>query len=177
VSAPTLLDLYRDAAEAFRLEAQREYAVPAESAQLKAFLEGQPLPFDPAVERSMEIIRSATARGAHFRRVHVVDLPLSPYLRYEMRAYQENVAAGEQVSIAVRSWHRDLAALDEDFVLFDPGTDRQAVVWMRYDVRGQLADTLYRDSPADVARACRRRDIALVHAVPLHEFTALADTG
>ena len=44
------------------------------------------------------------------------------YLRYELAAYRENIDAGEEVGIAVRSWHPDLADLTEDFVLFDPGT-------------------------------------------------------
>ena len=72
------------------------------------------------------------------QRVHVVDLPLTAYLRYEMAAYRENIDAGEEVGIAVRSWHPDLAALTEDFVLFDHGGEDEAMVWMRYDHQGQL---------------------------------------
>jgi hypothetical protein len=68
--------------------------------------------------------------------VHVVDVPLTPYLRYEMAAYRENLAVGEEVFIAARPWHLDLAGVMVDFVLFDPGIGRQAVVWMRYDAMG-----------------------------------------
>ena len=53
-----LLGMYsRAAQEAFRLEAQQRYAVPAEDAQFRAFAEGRPLPSDPRVDRSMQIIR------------------------------------------------------------------------------------------------------------------------
>jgi hypothetical protein len=174
----SLLALYRGAArEAFRLEAQQAYAVPAESAQYQAFLAGQPLPSDPAVERSMAVIREATAAGTRVHRVHVVDLPLTTYLRYEIAAYAENSAAGEHVAIAVRSWHPALAALGEDFVLFDPGTDAEAVVPMHYDAAGHLTGTSHSTDPGDVARAVRARDIAMAHAIPLHEFTALAEAG
>jgi len=83
----------------------------------------------------------------------------------------------QPVSIAVRSWHRDLAALAEDFVLFDPGIPGQAVVYMRYDAAGHLTGLDFSDDAAEVARARRRRDIALAHAVPLSEFTALAEAG
>jgi hypothetical protein len=172
-----LLALYHNVTrEAFRLEAQQRYAVAAESAQFQAFREGRPLPSDPAVTKSMEIIKAATARGAQLHRVHVVDVPLSPYLQYETAAYAENIAAGERVSIANRAWHPDLAALDADFVLFDPGTSQQAVVWMRYDSLGRLTGREFRDDQAEVDRARHRRDIAIAHAIPLHEFTALADT-
>jgi hypothetical protein len=178
MSGADLLAMYRQATqEVFRLEAQQRYQVDAESAQWKAFTEGRPLPSDPAVSRSMEIIRTAATAGVHIHRVHVVDLPLSPYLRYEIAAYAENTAAGERVGIAVRSWHRELAALAEDFVLFDPGTNHQAVVWMRYDAQGRVTSRDCSDDPSDVARARHRRDVAMAHAIPLHEFTALADTG
>ena len=120
---------------------------------------------------------TAAASGCRIRRVHVVDLPLTAYLRYEMAAYRENIDAGEEVGIAVRSWHPDLAGLTEDFVLFDPGLEHPAMVWMRYDDQGQLADRAYSDNPADLARAARSREVALAHAVPLHEFVSLADTG
>jgi hypothetical protein len=171
-----LLAMYREATgEVFRLEAQREYAVPAESAQLQAFREGRPLPSDPAVERSMEIVRTATARGARIYRAHIVDLPLGLYLRYEMAAYAENIAAGEQVNIAVRAWHQDLECLRDDFVLFKPPAGGAAVVWMDYDTAGHLTGTRYSNDPADVARARRARDIVMAHAVPLHRFASLAE--
>jgi hypothetical protein len=122
----------------------------------------------------MDIIRQVTAAGTRIYRVHVVDLPLTPYLCYEMAAYQENLAAGEEVFIAARSSHRSLAGLREDFVLFDPGTGHQAVVWMRYDALGRITGRDYSDDPADIARARRDRDVAVSHAVPLAEFAAVA---
>jgi hypothetical protein len=173
-----LLGMYSRASwEAFRLEAQQRYAVPAEDAQFRAFTEGRPLPSDPRVNKSMQIIRSATARGCRIRRVHIVDLPLTVYLRYEMAAYQENIAAGEEVGIAVRSWHPDLAGLTEDFVLFDPGSEHPKMVWMRYDDQGQLTGYDYGDGAADLAETARQREVALAHAVPLSEFVRLAETG
>ena len=59
-----LLGMYgRATQEAFRLEAQQRYAVPAEDAQFRAFTEGRPLPSDPRVNRSMQVIRTAVASG------------------------------------------------------------------------------------------------------------------
>jgi hypothetical protein len=171
-----LLAMYRNATqEVFRLETQQQYGVEQEAAQIRAFEETGTVPPDPAVDESMAIVRAAVDSGTRVYRAHVVDLPLSRYMRYELAAYTENLAAGEQVSIAVRSWHRDLAALTEDFVLFDPGTSHQAVVWMRYDADGDVAALEFSDDPEDVARGRHRRDIVMAHAVPLREFTALAE--
>jgi hypothetical protein len=173
-----LLGMYRSAAEeAFRLETQQRYAVPAEDEQFRAFAEGRPIPSDPRVDRSMQIIREATARGCRIRRVHVMDLPLNLYLKYELTAYIDNIAAGEEVGIALRRWHPDLGELTEDFVLFDPDGPRPDVVWMRYDNQGRVAGLVHSNKPADVALATSYRRVALAHAVPLNEFTALADTG
>jgi len=173
-----LLGMYgRAAEEAFRLEAQQLYAVPAENAQFRAFAEGQPLPADPHVDRSMQIIREATARGCRIRRVHVMDLPLNLYLRYELAAYRENIDAGEEVGIALRRWHVGLADLTEDFVLFDPEGPHPDVVWMRYDDQGQLIGLAHSDRPADLALAASYRETALAHAVPLREFMTLAEAG
>lgn len=173
-----LLGMYgRAAEEAFRLEAQQVYAVPAEDEQFRAFTEGRPLPSEPRVNRSMQIIREATARGCRIRRVHVVDLPLTVYLRYELAAYRENIDAGEEVGIAVRAWDQNLAGLAEDFVLFDPDGPHPDVVWMRYDDQGQLAGLAQSDKPADLALAADYREIALAHAVPLREFMSLAEAG
>ena len=173
-----LLQMYsRITQEAFRLETQQRYAVPAEDAQFRAFAEGRPMPSDPAVNRSMQVIQTAVASGRRIRRVHVMDLPLNLYLRYELAAYRENINAGEEVGIALRRWHPDLAGLTEDFVLFDPASDHAAMVWMRYDDQGQLTGLAYSDKPADLALAASYRETALAHAVPLGEFISLADAG
>jgi hypothetical protein len=178
VSGVKLLDMYsRASEEAFRLETQQRYAVPAEDEQFRAFTEGRPMPSDPRVDRSMQIIRAAAGRGCRIRRVHVVDLPLTVYLRYELAAYRENINAGEEVGIAVRRWHPNLAELTEDFVLFDPNSAHAAVVWMRYDDQGQPAGLAYSDKPADLALAAGYRGAALDHAVPLSEFMTLAEAG
>lgn len=175
---PDMFSLYSQAESAWRLETRRRYRVPAETARIRAFNEGRPLPPDPAVTRTLQVIRAATAAGRLIFRTHVVDLPLSPYLRYRMRVDRENVEAGEQVNIAARSWHPDLAGLTEDCVLFDAETSHPAVVWMRYGDDDQVVGREYSVSPADIARACHYRQIAAAHAVPLDEFTAtLADTG
>ena len=54
--------------------------------------------------------------------MHVVDRPLSDYIRYELAVYAENVAAGEDVRIADRSLHPELGGLGRTSSIFDAGT-------------------------------------------------------
>jgi formylmethanofuran dehydrogenase subunit A len=107
------------------------------------------------------------------QRLHVVDLPLTPYLRYELSAYDMNVEAGEEILVADRAWHPDLAELTQDFALFDAETSHPSVVWMHYDAVGKPGEYDYTEDPADVARGIHLRDVALARAVPLEEFRAL----
>jgi len=171
--------LYRQATqEVFRLETCQAYDVPAESEQLRAFNEGRALPRDPHVERGMAVIKKAIEAGVRIRRVHVLDLPLTPYLKFEMAAYAaDNLRAGEDVRIAVRAWHPDLATLVDDFVLFDGDSERAALVWMRYDRQGRMTSRDYSASFADIARCRHERDLATARSVPLGEFTALAEAS
>lgn len=164
--------------EVFRLETRQVYDVAAESEQLRAFNEGRPLPRDPHVERGMSVIQKATDAGVHIHRVHILDLPLTPYLRFEMAAYvADNLRAGEDVRIAIRASHPDLSSLIDDFLLFDGDSERSEVVWMRYDHAGQITSRDYTTNAADITRCRHERDLALAHSVPLDEFTTLTEAG
>lgn len=110
---------------AFRLETLPEYRVPSEQDALADFLAGK-----PRAERSIRtepwLARIALTTLTQFKdwsRVHIVDLPLSDYLRYEFASYVESQAAGEQIRIIDRARHPEFAELREDFWLFDADTD------------------------------------------------------
>lgn len=169
--------LHEQCQSAFRLEARNRYSVEGEREQFRAFQEGRPLPDHPDIARTMELIRSFVDAGKTIRRVHVLDQPLTPYLRYELAVYPENVEAGEEIHIADRAWAPELEELTDDFVLFDAETDEPSVVWYDYDADGGLEGYRYSESRADIDRCIRHRDVALEHAVPLEQFTALADAG
>jgi hypothetical protein len=166
--------LYENAERSvFRLEALNVYDVEAEAEEIRAFEAGLPFPRVPEMEESTEGNRRLVARGVKLQRLHVVDLPLTPYLRYELTAYDENVESGEEVLVADRAWHPDLAELTQDFALFDAETTHPSVVWMHYDASGKPGEYDYTEDPTDVARCIRLRDLALAHSVPLEKFRAL----
>lgn len=82
----------------------------------------------------------------------------------------ESIEAGEEIFIANRAWHPDLAELSEDFALFDGDSDHVAVLGYRYNDNDELLSFDYTDDSADVEVCRRHRDVALAHAVPYEEF-------
>jgi len=174
----TLTELFETfSASAFRLEALQHYVLGEDEPRRRAFREGRPLPPRPGKTESLRMVRDAVGAGKRVHRVHVVDLPLSEYIRYELAVYPENIAAGEDVRIAPRTAHPGLDDLNTDFWLFDAETNRPAVVWFRYTPGGQILSRDYSDDPDDVRRAREQRDLAIAHSLPLSEFMALPAAG
>jgi hypothetical protein len=152
---------------AFRLETRQQYLVEAEADLLRAFREGRPAPPSPAMDEWLALIRANTGAGKRMYRVHVLEQPLTDYVRWELSTYSANIAAGEEIFTADRDSHPELAPLYEDFWLFD---DRDLVV-MSYEDDGRwLGVDLRPTSELDHYR--QMRDAALRHGVPLAEYLA-----
>jgi hypothetical protein len=157
---------------AFRLEALQDYVLGEDEPRRRAFREGRPLPPRPGKTESMRMVGDAVAAGKRVHRVHVVDLPLSDYLRYELAVYPENTASGEDVRITCRSAHPGLQELRTDFWLFDADTRSPAVVWFRYTPGGEIISRDFSNKPASVDLARQQRDLALAHSLSLTDFQA-----
>jgi hypothetical protein len=156
----------RSTRSAFRLETLPQYLVPQEAEEFAAWRAGRPVPLQtPATSPWLEKIQTTTSRGYRWYRVHVIDHPLSDYLRYELYGYQANAAAGEEIYIADRRDHPDLEHLREDFWLIDDTT----AVRMVYDVDGRF---LRPEPVQDVTPYLLMRDTVLRHAEPLAGYLA-----
>jgi hypothetical protein len=159
--------------DVFRLETLQAYAVSEEDARLLAFRTGTPRP-ERSVRTEPWLARIAvtTAAGKNWQRVHVVDHPLSEYLRYELVGYVESQAAGEQIRIADRAADESLAELGEDFWLFDADSDDAYAVLMRYDDVGQFVGFEYADDHSTLERCRAERQLALRYSVSLNAYLA-----
>lgn len=173
MSSEAFFELFRRSA--FRLETQPQYLGSSDAA-LRAFLAGHPLPLSerPAKVAWMRLVAAATAAGKRLSRVHVVELPLSDYMGYELSAYPENVDAGEDVRIADRGRHPALTNLRRDFWLLDDETAAASVLLLSYDSEGRFVGQEHTTDAAVIARCRRERDLALAASVPLDEFLTLA---
>ncbi|MEE2048908.1 DUF6879 family protein [Nocardiopsis tropica] len=156
--------------QVFRLETLDSYDSRSERVPLERFRAGlsqDPSWLCPWAER----VRAIRARGALFRRVHVVDEPLSEYLVFEMTcAYPSNAQAGEEIGILSRTAAEKLGVPEEDYWLFDD--DRTGV--MVYGENGALVHVEVNADPEIVREHVRRREAALANAVPLQRYMAEA---
>jgi hypothetical protein len=95
--------------------------------------------------------------------------------RWELAVFGENAKAGEDIRIADRDAHPELAELTRDFWLLDDETDQPVVHLMTYDRDGQYVSREVTSDLAVLARCRAHRDLALARSVGLNEF--LQETG
>jgi hypothetical protein len=106
-------------------------------------------------------------------RVHIVEEPLSDYVRFECAwAYEHTTLAGEEVRIipvAEGTWP-DLPR--DDYWLFDSSL----LVSMRYDDDGVYEAAELVDDPARIVEANHWRDQAIYQSIPYRTFANRYDS-
>jgi hypothetical protein len=157
----------------WRLETLQWYAVEEEQERISAWREGLPRP-ERSVRTSPWLRRIAvsTAAGKQWGRVHVVERPLSEYIRYEFGGYIESAAAGEEIRIADRSADSGLAAAGPDFWLFDGDTADAYAILMSYDDEGHWLGAEYTTDRTALEKCRQTQALALRHSVPLNVYLA-----
>ncbi|MFI8273767.1 DUF6879 family protein [Streptomyces sp. NPDC085929] len=147
---------------AFRLETLAVYDIEEEREEFECFLTGGDMGPD---WDDNPWVRSMTDKGKQVSRVHVLESPLTAYLRYELAAYPGNITAGETIGIIDRT-EQDVTDLpDHDFWLFDD----QDVYRMHYTPEGAfIGAELLPDNK--LAEYQNYRDRALAEAVPFADY-------
>ena len=157
----------------WRLETLQRYTIDEEEERIRAWREGEPRP-ERSVRTSPWLRRVAvsTADGKEWGRVHVVEHPLSEYLRYQIAGYIESAAAGEEIRIADKSADPALADIGPDFWLFDGDSPEAFAILMRYDEAGHWLGADYTTDPETLGRCRQAQAVALRHSVPLNVYLA-----
>lgn len=119
-----------------RVETLDRYVSASDGAELDRFLKGESEPDRAAKASWLTRIRADTAAGRIWRRIRVVEPPLTDYVRYACEwGYTDNSDAGEQVRVldmsAAPVGARVLVGIGDCYVL-----DDTHVVAMRYDRAG-----------------------------------------
>jgi len=156
----------------FRLETLQAYAVAEERDEYEEFLRTGRLD-SPGDEEWQAMIRRHVAAGRSLRRVHVVEEPLSDYMRYEIAGYLRNQAAGEDIRIIpvlAGDWPEGLPPLGTDYWLIDDGQPSGGAWTMEYDGAGGWLRATYVEDPETIENYRRWRDTALALAVPLTDY-------
>lgn len=137
----------RHTSDLFRLETLAHYDAASDDDDYDRYLRGDPAPSASAKRPWLERLRTDTASGRRWRRVHVLRPPLSDYLRYECEwGYTYNTRAGEDVRILDLSTApagAEILAEVADFFLVD---DMHAVR-MNYSDSGRFENA----EPVDAA--------------------------
>jgi hypothetical protein len=159
---------------AFRLETLQVYDVFYEKDEFARFLDGAPRGEFPGIGGWIEgTVAKAVAAGKHLHRVHVVEEPLSDYVRFECAwAYEHTVEAGEDVrllAVGKGEWPGELPRYD--YWLFDSSQ----LVAMLYEKDGTFRSAEIVDDPEMIVRANLWRDAALHRAVSYREFAGRYD--
>ncbi|HEY9353761.1 MAG TPA: hypothetical protein VIP28_10945 [Nocardioides sp.] len=155
----------------FRLETLQAYDVAEEHDSFAEFLRTGKLDSPGDVEwRAM--ISGHVAAGRSLRRVHVVEEPLTDYVRYEIAEYVRNHEAGEHIRllpVAAGEWPEDLPR-DTDFWLLDDGQPSESAWAMRYDGAGAFLGVDRVEDPDLIETYRRWRDAAIAQSVPLNDY-------
>lgn len=148
----------------FRLETLQQYLVPGEDEDFAAWRAGKPLtPRTPENTEWLAELQELVTQGFRRYRVHIVDQPLTDYMRFELLGYTENHAAGEEIHIAERHRHPALAGLHEDFWLIDD----EVAIRMVYDDAGHFLCPEPIDDPTPYRGI---RNVTMRCAEPLDAF-------
>jgi hypothetical protein len=161
--------------ELFRLETLPHYEVAGDGGDLARYLAGEPGPDMTRKGPWLDVIRGEVARGLHTYRVHVVNGPLSDYLRFEFEwGYTYNEQAGEHIRILdLAERPRPDALVDEDFWLIAGRPERgepDRVAKMHYDDAGRFLGAELAADEAEVARYRQAREAAWSAAVPFRDY-------
>lgn len=155
----------------FRLETLQAYSIESERDEYEEFLRTGQLAANRKEDWRALIARHASA-GRSLRRVHVIEEPLSDYLRYEIAAYVGNHAAGEDIRLIPVSRGKWPEALprDTDFWLLDDGLPNGSAWAMDYDDSGAFHGAEQVEDPVRIETYRRWRDTALAMAMPLNDY-------
>lgn len=155
----------------FRLETLQAYDVQEEAESFAEFMRTGRLDSPGDVEWRAMITGHADA-GRSLRRVHVVEEPLTDYVRYEIAEYARNQEAGEDIRllpVAAGDWPEGIPRAT-DFWLLDDGQPTESAWAMSYDDEGRFLG-VEQVHDADVIDTYRKwRDAAIARSVPLNDY-------
>lgn len=153
---------------AFRMEVMDRYDVVTDGDDVARYLAGEQVPDAAAKGPWLDQLRDDTAAGKRWSRVHVLQQPLSDYLRYECEwGYVYNAAAGEDIRILdLSEQDRPDALIEQEFWILDDA----CVLRMHYDAGSFVGGEVLPASELSRYRAAR--DAAWAAAEPFDPWWA-----
>lgn len=150
---------------AYRLEVRERYNSKLD--QLELFVRDGRVGID-WLEGWLDGVRTAASQGRTFKRVRVVDVPLSDYSRFSLWVAKYNNEAGEDIRYLARPDADKLGLPTFDYWMFDSRT----VAMMHFGDEDVLLGFELIEDPAVVVDMNHARDVAWHHAVTRDAFAA-----
>lgn len=155
----------------FRLEALPGYDV-GDDEDFAAWKAGKPeAPFSVVTSPWAARLATTAMAGKKWSRVRVVSEPITDYERWELGAYQQTSALGEDIAVVGRSRAAGLTGTP-DFWLFDGDQPGGWVVEMVYDDQGRPGTHLLHAEPETVRKYRVAARAAQAMATPLNVYLA-----
>ena len=127
----------RTPGDLLRVQTLRQYSVASDDEDFRRYVAGESEPQSSYRGTWFKELRNDTAAGRVWRNVHVVDLPLNDYLRYQFEwGYIHNVRAGQHVRVLDTMAHPEAAEFFRagDFYVFES----ERILHMRYAEDGRF---------------------------------------
>ncbi|MGH3798651.1 MAG: DUF6879 family protein [Pseudonocardiaceae bacterium] len=175
MTGPTELRAYLNAhftRTLFRLETLAAYEVPSEGSDFARYLAGESGPTPERRQSWLDRLSDEVSRGLRRRRVHVVNLPLSDYLRFEC-GWSYALNSYEEIRILeLTAEQPDLPRLVDaasgDFYLVDD----EHVIRLHYTADSQPLGAEADSSPAVVMAYQHIADVMWSEAEPFEQWWA-----
>jgi hypothetical protein len=151
---------------AFRLETLDLYSVQEEAENYRRFLKGDRPPASNN-EEWCQLIKGNVTAGKVMERIHVVSVPLTPYVKFEIDwGYVHSRAAGEQIRMLDRTRVPKELGSVRDFWLFD----EKVLVFMCYQKDGAFVGAEIENDPGVISEHIMIERRLLSLSLPLGEF-------
>ena len=120
-----------------------------------------------------DLWKEATARHINIIRVHIIDLPLTEYMQYEILTYKISQKYNEKIHLMTREEAEKLGIFEEieDFLLFD---DNNLIIHY-YDDKGNYDHSVISEESDDLSKYIQVKKKLLTSSMNLNKFMATYD--
>lgn len=120
-----------------------------------------------------DLWKEATARHINIIRVHIIDLPLTEYMQYEILTYKISQKYNEKIRLMTREEAEKLGISEEieDFLLFD---DNNLIIHY-YDDKGNYDHSVISEESDDLSKYIQVKKKLLTSSMNLNKFMATYD--
>lgn len=107
-------------------------------------------------------------KNVKFYRLHIVELPLSKYLRYEIESYNISIELGEEIYFISKEevFKLKMSVLAQDMLLFD----EKVLILQRHNQKGEYQDSELLENKSEVQPYVLLKKKLLLAALPMNEF-------